>query len=61
MRQFIAAVQHIRDKLAEASKKINENKFSSVANKFKPEANIELPPSTEKIVLGAEILSKNKY
>ena len=46
-------------KLAEASKKINENKFSAVVIKLKPRANTELTPATEKItVLAAEILSK---
>ena len=46
-------------KLAEASKKINENKFSAVANKFRHEANTELPPSSEKTaLLVAEVLSK---
>ena len=50
------AYQH---KLAEASKKINENKFSAVAEKMKPHANTELTPSIEKIaVLVAEDLSK---
>ena len=39
------AYQH---KLAETSKKINESKFSAVANKLKPQANTELTPSTEK-------------
>ena len=50
------AYQH---NIAEASKKINESKFSAVANKLKPQANTELTPSTEKIaVLVAEVLSK---
>ena len=48
-----------QNKLAEASKKINENKFSAVANKLKPQANTELTPSTEKVaVLVAEVLSE---
>ena len=48
-------------KLAEASKKINKNKFSALANKFKPQAITELTPSTEKIaVLEADVLNKNK-
>ena len=48
-------------KLAEASKKINEKKFSAVADKLKPHANTELTPLTEKIaVLIAEILSQTR-
>ena len=50
------AYQH---KLAEASKKINENKFSAVTNKQSSQAKTDLTPSTEKIaVLVAEVLSK---
>ena len=50
------AYQH---KLAEASKKINEIKFSAVADKLKPQANTKLTPSTEKVaVLVAEVLRK---
>ena len=50
------AYQH---KLAEASKKINENKFSAVANNLNSRAKTDLTPSTEKIaVLVAEVLNK---
>ena len=50
------AYQH---KLAEASKKINEHKFSAVANKLNSQAKTDLTPSTEKIaVLVTEVLSK---
>ena len=53
--RWCPAYQH---KLAKASKKINESKFSAVANKLKTQANTELTPSTEKIaVLVAEVLS----
>ena len=54
--QGCRAFQH---KLAEASKKINDNKFSVVANKLKPHASTELTLSTEKIVvLVNEVLIK---
>ena len=50
------AYQH---KLAEASKKINEKKFSAVTNKLSSQSKTDLTPSTEKIaVLVAEVLSK---
>ena len=50
------AYQH---KLAEAAKKINENKLSAVANKLNSQANTDLMPSTEIIaVLVAEVLNK---
>ena len=50
------AYQH---KLAEASQKINENKFSAVTNKQSSQAKTDLTPSTEKIaVLVAKVLSK---
>ena len=50
------AYQH---QLAEASKKINEHKFSAVSNKLNSQAKTDLTPSTEKIaVLVAEIWSK---
>ena len=48
-----------QQKLAEASKKINGNKFSAVANKLNSQAKTDLTPSTEKfVVLVAEVLSK---
>ena len=50
------AYQHM---LAEASKKINENKISAVAIKLNSQAKTDLTPSTEKIaVLFAEVLGK---
>ena len=48
-----------QQKLAEASRKINENKYSTAAKNLKPQTNVEMPPQTEKIaVLVAEVLSK---
>ena len=37
-----------QQKLTEASRKINENKYSDVAKNFKPQKNTELTPQTEK-------------
>ena len=50
-----------QQKLAEASRKINENKYSTAAKKLKPQTNVEMPPQTEKIAgLVAEVLSKKR-
>ena len=37
-----------QEKLTEASRKINKNKYSDVAKNFKPQRYTELPPQTDK-------------
>ena len=47
-----------QQKLAEASRKINEIKYSTAVKNLKPQTSIELPPQIKKTVLVAEVLSK---